>query len=410
MDIRGVEITKTQIGVFLMVWAIYLLSFTERLALPPVLPLISKDLGLSATQAGSYMTAFYIGYVCTQLPGGLLTDRFGYRKVLMGSLLAIGGATALMYIVSSYEMGFFFRVLAGVGSGAVFSSCMRAIFEWFPGKGRGTAVGILQTATSFGLMFANLLVPFVAKEHDWRVAFLVTGILPLFVLVFAWLFLKEKRTASERAAMRQTQSADFWKDVLSLTKNRNLMVLALTGFFAMAATWGTATWANTYMNKSLQIPLVMAGALMSTYGLAGALCKPISGILTDIFYNKKKYLISILLFCLAPALLWFGTNTNVQMLYILIPVLGVFAFVYSPITNTLIGELVPLRLAGTAAGFVNSCWQLGSLFAPSVIGLALDLSNNNYFYAFAILALCAFLASMTILFIKQDQIVLIEKN
>ena len=108
MDIRGVEITKTQIGVFLMVWAIYLLSFTERLALPPVLPLISKDLGLSATQAGSYMTAFYIGYVCTQLPGGLLTDRFGYRKVLMGSLLAIGGATALMYIVSSYEMGFFF--------------------------------------------------------------------------------------------------------------------------------------------------------------------------------------------------------------------------------------------------------------------------------------------------------------
>lgn len=410
MNIRGVEITKTQIGVFLMVWAIYLLSFTERLALPPVLPLISKDLGLSATQAGSYMTAFYIGYVCTQLPGGLLTDRFGYRKVLMGSLLAIGGATALMYIVSSYEMGFFFRVLAGVGSGAVFSSCMRAIFEWFPGKGRGTAVGILQTATSFGLMFANLLVPFVAKEHDWRVAFLVTGILPLFVLVFAWLFLKEKRTASERAAMRQTQSADFWKDVLSLTKNRNLMVLALTGFFAMAATWGTATWANTYMNKSLQIPLVMAGALMSTYGLAGALCKPISGILTDIFYNKKKYLISILLFCLAPALLWFGTNTNVQMLYILIPVLGVFAFVYSPITNTLIGELVPLRLAGTAAGFVNSCWQLGSLFAPSVIGLALDLSNNNYFYAFAILALCAFLASMTILFIKQDQIVLIEKN
>ena len=404
MNIRGVEITKTQISVFLTVWAIYLLSFTERLALPPVLPLIAKDLNLSAAQAGSYMTAFYIGYVCTQLPGGLLTDRFGYRRVLIGSLLAIGGSTALMYTVSSYEMGFFFRVLAGVGSGSVFSSCMRAIFEWFPGKGRGTAVGILQTATSFGLMFANLLVPFVSREHDWRVAFLVTGILPLFVLGFAWLFLKERNTIEERAVKRQTQPAEFWKDVLSLTKNRNLMVLALSGFFAMAATWGTATWANTYMNKSLHVSLVTAGALMSTYGLAGALCKPISGMLSDIFYNKKKYLISILLFCLVPSLLWFGSNTNAQILYILVPILGVFAFVYSPVMNTLIGELVPLRLAGTAAGFINACWQLGSLFAPFTIGLALDLSNNNYFYAFAILALCAFLSGVTILFIRQDQI------
>ncbi len=404
MTIKGVEVTKTQIGVFLMVWAIYLLSFTERLALPPVLPLISKDLGLSATQAGSYMTAFYMGYVCTQLPGGLLTDRFGYRKVLMGSLLAIGGATALMYTVSSYEMGFFFRVLAGVGSGSIFSSCMRAIFEWFPGKGRGTAVGILQTATSFGLMFANLLIPYVSKEHDWRVAFLVTGILPLFVLIFAWLFLKEKSTADERAEKRAAQSNDFWQDVLSLTKNRNLMVLAFSGFFAMAATWGTATWANTYMNKSLHISLVTAGALMSTYGLAGAICKPISGILSDIFYNKKKYLICILLYCLAPCLLWFGSNTNAQLLYVLVPILGIFAFVYSPVMNTLIGELVPLRLAGTAAGFVNTCWQLGSLFAPFTIGLALDATNNNYFYAFAILALCAFLSGSIILFIKQSQI------
>lgn len=405
MNIRGVEITKTQIGVFIMVWTIYMLSFAERLALPPVLPLIAKDLSLTAAQAGSYMTAFYIGYVCTQLPGGLLTDRFGYRKVLLGSLLAIGGATALMYTVSSYEMGFLFRVLAGIGSGSVFSSCMRAIFEWFPLKGRGTAVGILQTATSFGLTFANLMVPYVASQHDWRFAFLVTGVLPLFVLAFAWLFLKEKSTAEERTAKRQTQPAEFWKDVLSLTRNRNLMVLALAGFFAMAATWGTATWANTYMNKSMKVSLVMAGALMSTYGLAGIICKPFSGILADIFYNKKKYLICIMQFCFVVPLLWFGSNTNPQLLYVLVPLLGTFAFIYSPVMNTMIGELVPIRLAGTAAGFLNACWQLGSLFAPYIIGLALDLSGNNYFYAFVILASCAFCSGVTVLFIRQDQIV-----
>jgi len=85
--------------------------------------------------------------------------------------------------------------------------------------------------------------------------------------------------------------------------------------------------------------------------------------LRKLTYNKKKYLISIMQFCFVVPLLWFGSNSNVQLLYILVPLLGTFAFIYSPVMNTLIGELVPLRLAGTAAGFVNACWQLGSLFA-----------------------------------------------
>ncbi|MBP2625746.1 MAG: major facilitator superfamily 1 [Firmicutes bacterium] len=404
MNIKGVEITKQQMGVFAIVWLCFLLSFVERLSIPTVLPLVSESLKMSSAQGGSYMTAFYMGYVATQLPGGWLTDRFGYRKVLLCSLIIMGGFTMLMSTVPSYEVGFLYRVLAGIGSGAVFSSCLRAIFDWFPGKGRGTAVGFFQTSTSMGLTIVNLLVPFIARDHGWRFAVFIAGTLPVIAVVFAWFMLKERIANSSVTAQKTvSQSGSFFGNVLALLKNKNVMLLAFSGFFANAATWGTAAWANTYMNKELHVSLVVAGAIMSTYGLAAVVAKPIAGILGDIFSDKKQYLCGILLLCFAPTLLWFGTNTNIQTLYILAPILGVAAYMYSPLQNAYIGEIVPIHMSGTAAGFVNSLWQLGSMFCPFVIGLTLDNTNNNYYYAFVMLALFAFLGGVTMMFIKNKK-------
>lgn len=406
MTIKGIEITKRQLGVFAIVWLCFLLSFVERLSIPTVLPLVSETLKMTAAQGGSYMTAFYMGYVVTQLPGGWLTDRFGYRKVLLCSFVIMGSFTMLMSTVQSYEIGFAYRVLAGIGSGAIFSSCLRAIFDWFPGKGRGTAVGFFQTSTSMGLTVVNLLVPFIAKDHGWRFAVFIAGTLPIIAVVFAWFLLKE-RTAVVRSTEKTTDSSkssgSFLSNVAILLKTRNVMLLALSGFFANAATWGTAAWANTYMNKELHISLIVAGAIMSTYGIAAVIAKPIAGILGDIFSSKKQYLCGALLLCFAPALLWFGSNTNLTTLHILAPILGVTAYMYSPIQNAYIGEVVPMHMAGTAAGFVNSIWQLGSMACPFIIGMVLDRTGNNYYYAFIILALFAALGGITMMLIKSKR-------
>ena len=137
-------------GVLFVVWSAFLLSFVDRLTWPPIIPLASRDLGISAAQAGGYMTAFYIGYVMTQLPGGYLTDRFGYRKVLLTSFLVMGTFTAAMGLVENYAAGFLLRILAGMGSGAVFSAGVRAIFDWFRQNSRATAMGFFMTASSLG--------------------------------------------------------------------------------------------------------------------------------------------------------------------------------------------------------------------------------------------------------------------
>lgn len=399
MMLGRIEVSWRQLGVLLILWLAFLFSFVDRLAWAPVIPLAARSLAISAKEAGSYMTAFYAGYVLTQLPGGYLTDRFGYRRVLLGSFLVMGLFTLLMGTVTTFWQGLVYRVLAGLGSGAIFSACVRAIFDWFSSRGRGTAMGFFMTASSLGVSVVNLFVPTVAKLYGWSASFYVAGVFPLLTLVLAYFLLREKTVVSLAASTRQ--QVDFLTDVGQLLHNRNIMLTGLAGFFAMWATWGTATWANTYMNKGLGISLVAAGLFMSLYGVAALVCKPLAGVVADLLGGRKKMLLFWMLAAFGLALFWFGANRSVSMLYILAPVLGITAFIYSPVMNTQVGELVPAQQVGTATGLVNTVWQLGSLLSPLAVGAVID-ATNNYFYAFATLGVGPLLGAAFIMLVREN--------
>ena len=109
--------TLTQTGILLTLWLTFLLSFVMRLSWSSLMPIVNEALHFTAQQGTSYLTAFYFGYALTVLPGGLLADRFGYRKSILGSLVAMAIVTGLMSTVQSYEYGLVLRFLLGIVSG-----------------------------------------------------------------------------------------------------------------------------------------------------------------------------------------------------------------------------------------------------------------------------------------------------
>ncbi|MDN4075411.1 MFS transporter [Fictibacillus terranigra] len=385
--------------VLFIAWLTYFFSYMSRMSWPPIIPLASSDYGINSAQAGSFMTAFYVGYVITQIPGGFLTDRYGYRKVLLGCFFIIGASTLMTGLVPDFRLGLVARFFAGVGSGAIFSSGLVAITDWFPKNRRGLANGIFMTSTSLGVSVVNLYVPVVANGFGWRATFLVSGILPFLGLLLGYFLLKE-RTPKAQQPKEQNSSRRFSHDLLSILKNRNLMLVGLSGFCGQWATLGVATWANTYLNKSLHLSLVQAGLFMSVYAIAALLCKPLTGLMSD--YVNRKSLTFWILLSIVPILLWFGVNRNLSMLYFLIPTIGVLAYAFYPIMNTIICESIDKKLVGTASGVVNSLWQLGALISPLVVGAVID-ATHNFFYVFATLALGPLVGALVILFVKLEK-------
>lgn len=387
----------SQVIILFIVWLAFLFSFIDRLAWAPIIPLVSKALSMNAEQSGSYMSAFYLGYIVTQIPGGYLADRFGYRKILLFSFLIMGIFTILMGTITSFWQGFFYRILAGIGSGAIFSACMKAIFDWFSESNRYTAVGIFMTASSLGVFFVNLIIPTVAKTYGWNISFYVAGLFPLLALFFGIFALKEKGHLADSS---KTSSSNFINDILDLLKNKKLMITGLAGFLAMWGTWGTATWANTFMHKSLNLSIVEAGLFMSLYGFSALMCKPIIGIIMDITHWSKHITLSILLLLFGIVLVIFGINRNIFDLYFIVPILGILAFIYSPVMNTFVGELVNTKNIGISMGFINAFWQLGSLISPIIVGSVID-NTHNFFYVFLTLGAGPIIGSIIILFVNK---------
>lgn len=65
------------------------------------------------------------------------------------------------------------------------------------------------------------------------------GLIPLVFFALYFFYLPNPVQTDKPKA--SSVPSTFWRDVLSMFKNRNLVLMGLSGFFAMAATWGTAS-------------------------------------------------------------------------------------------------------------------------------------------------------------------------
>ena len=129
---------------------------------------------------------------------------------------------------------------------------------------------------------------------------------------------------------------------------------------------------------------IFAGAIMSIYGIAAVIAKPTIGFISDRISLPRNYLAAIVMFLFSPALLIFANTSNPDMLYITAPLLGMGAFMYSPLTNAIIIQAAPPELRGTTAGFVNLFNQIGALTAPIILSTVLTATGN---YQTALMAL-----------------------
>lgn len=373
-------------------------SFVDRLSWPPIIPIASLELGLTATQAGGFMSAFFLGYLLTQLPGGILADRLGTRKVLLVSLFLMGVFTLSTAWVPGYWSGIILRFFTGIGSGAVLSSAVKGVYDHFKPTRRATAMGFFMASSPLGLLVANIMSPSIAATHGWRTSFLAAGCLTLLIWMLAWLLLP--RSLETVNVVREQQKPN--DKVRLLLKNPNLMLTAVAGFFAMWGTWGTLTWANAYMHQNLGLSLKQSGEFMAFFGLGALIGQPLAGWFSDLFPHHRRQVSMGILTCFSILLWLLGTTQDNRQLMILVPLLGAGAFTFGPILNTFISELVEPHQVGTAIGLCNGIWQLGSVISPITAGLFLD-KTNSYEWVFGVLATGPILAVILFSLVKGKQ-------
>ena len=121
---------------------ISLFMYIDRACISTAKDPIAGDLGLSDNQMGWVLSAFALGYALFQVPGGLMADRFGPRRILAAIIMLWSLFTALTGAAKAYFQILLVRFFFGAGEAGAFPGISRAIYSWIPMRERGIVQGI----------------------------------------------------------------------------------------------------------------------------------------------------------------------------------------------------------------------------------------------------------------------------
>ncbi|MDZ7638588.1 MAG: MFS transporter [Bryobacterales bacterium] len=102
----GQKPTRVRHGVLFAAVTLGIITYIDRVAISQAAPLITRDLGLTATQMGAAFSAFAWGYALFEVPGGWLGDWLGARKVLTRIVIWWSAFTAFTGLAWSHGFRF----------------------------------------------------------------------------------------------------------------------------------------------------------------------------------------------------------------------------------------------------------------------------------------------------------------
>jgi sugar phosphate permease len=383
--------------VLFFAWAGLMLSTVCRLAWGTLALPAGQSLGLPIAALGVFVTAFYVGYVLSNVVGGVTTDRIGGRATLSASLLGLAVATFCFGYTPSLTVGLILQCVMGLTAGADYAAGVKLVSTWFARHERGRAVGLLMSASSIAVIVANAVLPGVVTYLGWRNTYHGLGICALILAVLTAAIVRNHSAVASPLPSELNPKKLHGASLL----NRNFVLLALAGCGGFWGTLGFASWAISLMVKGHHIAPVQAGFIVAIAGVAGLASKPSIGWFSDRLGGRRKALTVASFLFFFVALLMFGQLSELDAFRFAAPFIGIGAFVYSPLLVTLVAEQSGINRAGSAAGIANAVWQSGSAMSPAVVGLIFQ-ATHSFQAAFTALALGPLLGAFCMLFVKEQ--------
>lgn len=144
----------------------------------------------SESLQGVILSSFYWGYLPTQIPGGLLVQKFGGKHTLLVGMFLTTLFTALTPLSitassSGAELLIILRVLLGLSQGVIYACIHGLMAAWIPLRERTSAGAIVFSGIQIGSILATYLSGFLLQKIDgWAAPFYIYGIIGLVWCIF----------------------------------------------------------------------------------------------------------------------------------------------------------------------------------------------------------------------------------
>ncbi|MFI8509524.1 MFS transporter [Streptomyces sp. NPDC085460] len=377
-----------------LLFAAWLVDYADRLVINLVLPSLGAEFDLSRGQQGLIVSAFFLAYALAQIPGGMLADRYGARRVTLWALLTWSAFTALTGFAWSFAVLLVLRFAFGAAEGVFPPAALKVLVERTAPGERMAANGLIMSSNAVAGVLTPLLVAPLIAAFGWRSAFFSTAALGVFVLVAVrlWLPAPLPRTEPAPGSLRGGARA-----VLRMGVVWRFSAL-MFGYSAIV--WGFNTWVPSYLVDEHGVSLATAGTLVAVPALAAAGAIVAGGRISDrLGGHHRKVIVPAM--AVASAMLLLTAYSSSLTGFVVFGTLASVAvsLCYMPVLAVPLSGLAPEQV-GVGSAVVVLGGQVAGMAVPPVVGALADAFS--YQVAFASLVLGAVIAAVMALLTPQD--------
>ena len=324
-------------------------------------PFIVDAFEIDFARLGTLIGLYMLPGIVIALPGGVLGQRFGDKRiVLLGlALMAIGGGLMAADSFLAVTSG---RLLSGVGAVIINVLITKMVADWFAGQEIVVAMGILIASWPLGLALGLVSFPPIAA-YGWKAVMLTSGGVAVACLLLVWLVYRDPPQLPARPlTLRIDLTAREWGLIVILGLiwgGYNAGYVVLIGFLPEQFTRQGFT-----LSEASQLVSLLGWVLIPSVPLAGFLAERV---------NRPIVLMtsSLLITALATMALPFA-NSPFVVFSVIVLVIGVPA----GLIMALPAEVLPQEKRSAGMGVFYTCHYASMAVLPALAGVIRDHTNS----------------------------------
>ena len=328
-------------------------------------PDLVARLGIDYARLGTLIGLYMLPGIVVAVPGGVLGQRFGDKRVTLCGLALMAAGGALAGVAETYWLAAIGRLVGGIGGVLVNVLLTKMVTDWFAGREIGTALSLLVASWPLGMGLALVADPWLAALYSSSLAMYVTAIVAALLVAFVGI--------GYRSPVFVTSAIPAAAPLLRLgLSRREFGLVTLAGLV-----WGLFNLGYNLLVAFAPAMLIAQGTTATAAGLATSLATwativfvPLGGVLLD-RSRSATVLMAASFAILGAAMLLAPVAAPLTM----IATVGFFGGVPAGAIMVLPGEVLRVSTRGPGMGVFFAWYYLLMAVLPPVAGATRDVTG-----------------------------------
>ena len=356
------------------------------MAYAAALPTLTREWGMTATEAGFVQTCFFVGFAISLFFTSWFSDHIGAKRIFL-TFCWLAAVTALLFAIyaRSYSQALWLFALVGFSQGGTYIPAIMLVSQKLPSERRGWGVGWVLASMSAGYVGSISLATGFTATHGYQVALLVCAVGSVLGALFG-------TSAARRSANVVSDAVEGSRAWSVLFRDRRSLLLTVGYIGHSWELFGVWAWAPAFLIVSLGGRFALGAVGL---GIAIAIVLHLSGFVSSFTMGRAsdrfgRRIILIVMAAIGTACSFgFGWSGALPATVLLLfaALYGFTAIGDSAVLSTAMTESVPPEVLGRALA-VRSILGIGvGALAPFAFGGVLDMFEPGQGWGWAFIAL-----------------------